>query len=157
VSAAPVRHRPRRPGAPRTTEEASEDAREARGLAVGAVAAGWFLFALVGPVAVFLTWFGDCAREPCPVASQLDRTIYTADLLAWLALPGLAWLAHRGWRLAAAAIVAIGLAIVAQGFASVIGARGFQTFFLVIPAGGLIMIGGGLEFAATRLGVGVRR
>ena len=123
----------------------------ARGLAVGAMASGWLLFLLVGPLAVFLTWFGDCLREPCPVASDVDRAIYTADLLAWLALPALAFVAYRGWRPASGAIAVIGLAIVAQGLASILGARGFQAFFLVFPAGGLIAIGGAAGILGPRI------
>jgi hypothetical protein len=124
---------------------------DGRGLAVGAIAGGWFLFAIVGSLAVFLTWFGDCRREPCPVASDVDRAIYTADLLAWLALPALAFLAYRGWRPASVIVAGIGLAIVAQGLASIVGARGFQAFFLVFPAGGLIAIGGVVGILGPRI------
>lgn len=123
----------------------------ARGLAVGALASGWLLFLLLGPLALFLTWFGDCSREPCPVASDLDRAIYTADLIAWLALPALALVAYRGWRPASGAIVVIGAVIVAQGVASILGARGFQAFFLVFPAGGLIAIGGAVGVLGPRI------
>ena len=137
-------------GAPERLDDVGAD-RDARGLAVGALARGWLLFAIVGSLAVFLTWFGDCRREPCPVASDLDRAIYTLDLVAWLALPALAVLAYRGWRPASAAILVIGLAIVAQGLASILGARGFQAFFLVFPAGGLIAIGGVLGVLGPRM------
>jgi hypothetical protein len=123
----------------------------ARGLAIGAVASGWLLFLLVGPLAVFLTWFGDCLRDPCPVASDVDRAIYTADLFIWLTLPALAFLAYRDWRPASGAIAAIGLLIVAQGLASILGARGFQAFFLVFPAGGLIAIGGAVGVLGPRI------
>ena len=123
----------------------------ARGLVVGAMASGWLIFLFVGPMAVFLTWFGDCLRDPCPIASEIDRTVYFADLLAWLALPALAFLAYRGWRPASGAIAVIGLAIVAQGLASILGARGFQAFFLVFPAGGLIAIGGAVGVFGPRI------
>jgi hypothetical protein len=153
VTEARRQRRTPRPGGTRGNppDRADDDARETRGIAVGAVAGGWFLFALVGPLAVFLTWFGDCVGESCPVASELDRTIYTADLLFWLALPAVAFLAHRARPVAALVVSGIGLSIVAQGIASVLGARGFQAFFLVIPAGGLIAMGGALELAAARL------
>jgi hypothetical protein len=124
---------------------------DTRGLAVGAIASGWLLFALVGSLAVLLTWFGDCRREPCPVASDLDRAIYTADLIAWLALPALAFVAYRGWQPASAVIAVIGGFIIAQGLASIVGLRGFQAFFLVFPAGGLIAIGGVLGVLGPRI------
>jgi hypothetical protein len=140
----------------RPAPERDEAVDDARGLAVGAIASGWFLFAIVGSLAVFLTWFGDCLREPCPVASDVDRAIYTADLLAWLALPALAFLAYRRWRPASVIVAAIGLAIVAQGVASIVGARGFQAFFLVFPAGGLIAIGGGVGILGPKIRASAR-
>jgi hypothetical protein len=133
-----------RPAADAHGVDGSDDAVDSgtRGLAVGAIAGGWLLFLIVGPLAVFLTWFGDCPADSCPVASDIDRAIYTADLVAWLAVPGLAFLAHRGWRPAAVVLAGFGAFIVAQGVAAVLGARGFQAFFLVFPPGGLIAIGG---------------
>jgi hypothetical protein len=140
------------PGRATLPTERGDDGDDVRGLAIGASAGGWFLLTIVGPLAVFLTWFGDCVREPCPVASDLDRAIYTADLVAWVAFPVLAFAAYRGWRPASYAIVAVGIAILAQGIASILGARGFQAFFFVLPAGGLIALGGtlGLDLPALR-------
>jgi len=140
------------PGRATVPAERGGDAEVVRGLAIGASAGGWFLFTIVGPLAVFLTWFGDCIREPCPVASDIDRAIYTADLIAWIAFPALAFAAYRGWRPASFAILAVGVAILAQGIASILGARGFQAFFFVLPAGGLIALGGtlGLDLQALR-------
>lgn len=132
----------RAPGESEPSEASAADAADIRAVTIGAIASGWFLFALVGPLALFLTWFGDCFRTTCPVATDFDRTIYTADLIAWIVLPALMVLSYRGSRVAAAGAAVIGVGILLQAVASVAGARGFQTFFLVFPAGGLIVIGG---------------
>jgi hypothetical protein len=94
------------------------------------------------PAAIFLTWFGDCATETCPSASDLDRAAYLFDFAAWLVLPALAFGAYRGWRPAAVGLLAIGLVIAAQVVAAILGARGFQAFAIVLPAGALIAAGG---------------
>jgi len=131
---------------------------ERRGAAVGLAAAGWLLFAIAGPVALFLTWWGDCLSESCPVASDLDRTVYLFDLISWLAFPAIAFVAYRGKRLGSAALVLIGLAVTAQAVAALNGARGFHAFLIVLPSGALIALGGmlGLQIrttsAATRIG-----
>jgi hypothetical protein len=138
-------------------EDSDREDRDVRVVVVGAIASGWFLFAIVAPLALFLTWFGDCFRATCPVASDLDRAIYTADLLAWIVLPALIVFAYRGSRAASATAALVGAGIVAQAVASVLGARGFQTFFLVFPAGGLIVIGGLLGALGTEIAARSRR
>jgi hypothetical protein len=94
------------------------------------------------PVAIFLTWWGDCLQDTCPSASGIDRAAYLFDFAAWLILPALAFGAYRGWRPAAVALLAIGLAVAAQVVAAILGARGFQAFAIVIPAGALIAAAG---------------
>jgi hypothetical protein len=118
--------------------------------------AGWLLFLFTGPIALVITWFGDCAIDDCPVATDLDRAIYVIDIVAWLAFPVLAYLAYRGWRRASWAIVAIGGFIAAQAVASMAGAVGFGGFSIVLPSGALIGGGGliGLGLAEGRAGSG---
>lgn len=94
------------------------------------------------PVAIFLTWWGDCFQETCPSASDLDRAAYLLDFVAWLVLPVLAFGAYRGWRPAAVGLLAVGLLIAAQVAAAILGARGFQAFPIVLPAGALIAMAG---------------
>ena len=103
---------------------------------------GWLLLFLSLPIAVFLTWWGDCFEDACPSASELDRTIYLVDFVAWLVIPALAFGAYRGWRFAAGGLVAIGIALAAQVVAAILGARGFQSFAFVLPAAALIATAG---------------
>jgi hypothetical protein len=131
---------------------------ERHGAAVGLAAAGWLLFAIAGPVALFLTWWGDCLSESCPIPSDFDRTVYIFDLVSWLVFPAIAFAAYRGSRVGSVALVLIGAAIAAQAVASFNGARGFHAFAIVLPSGALIGLGGlvGLQVrttsAATRIG-----
>ncbi len=94
------------------------------------------------PIAIFLTWWGDCVQETCPAASAFDRAAYVFDFAAWLALPALAFGAYRGWRPAAIGLLAVGLVIAAQVVAGIVGARGFQAFAIVLPAAALIAAAG---------------
>ncbi len=94
------------------------------------------------PIAIFLTWWGDCFEDACPSASDLDRTVYLVDFVAWLVIPALAFGAYRGWRPAAGGLVAIGVALAAQVVAAILGARGFQSFAVVLPAAALIATAG---------------
>jgi len=113
------------------------------GVAAAALAAcGWLLLMISVPVAIFLTWWGDCPQETCPIASELDRAAYLFDFVAWLILPALAFGAYRGWRPAAVGLLAIGVAVTGQVVAAIIGARGFQAFPIVLPAGALIAAAG---------------
>jgi hypothetical protein len=129
---------PQRPMSGRSRETASRP-----GLAVAALAAGgWLLLLVAVPVAIFLTWWGDCFEETCPAATDLDRAVYVFDFAAWLLLPALAFGAYRGWRLAAIGLVGIGLAVGAQVVAAMLGARGFQAFPIVLPAAAIIALSG---------------
>jgi hypothetical protein len=113
------------------------------GVATAALATGGWLLLLVSvPVAVFLTWWGDCFEDVCPSASGLDRAAYVFDFASWLVLPALAFGAYRGWRPAAAGLVVIGLAVAGQAVAAILGARGFQAFAIVLPAAALIVAAG---------------
>ena len=120
------------------------------GTALGFAVAGWVLFVITGPIALVITWFGDCAIDACPVATDVDRAVYTFDVLAWLAFPVLAFLAYRGRRWASAGILAIGVAITAQAVASMAGSDAFGGFGIVLPSGALI--GGGGFLALGGLG-----
>jgi hypothetical protein len=131
---------------------------ERHGAAIGLATAGWLLFAIAGPVALFLTWWGDCLSESCPIPSDFERTVYLFDLVSWLAFPAIAFVAYRGMRLGSVALVLIGLAIIAQAVAALSGARAFHAFAVVLPSGALVGLGGllGLQLrttsAATRIG-----
>lgn len=121
----------------------SESPGTSSGVASAALAAGgWLLLLVALPIAIFLTWWGDCFEDTCPSASDLERAVYLFDFGAWLALPGLAFGAYRGWRAAAVALLVVGLAIVAQVLAAMLGARGFQAFAIVLPAGALLVTAG---------------
>jgi len=121
----------------------SEPTAAPAGLASAALAAGgWLLLLVALPIAIFLTWWGDCFEETCPAASDVERAVYLFDFGAWLALPGLAFAAYRGWRPAAAALLVVGFALVAQVLAAMLGARGFQAFAIVLPAGALLVTAG---------------
>jgi hypothetical protein len=125
--------------------------RTTAGFAIGFAATGWALLALLGPIALFLTWWGDCLSETCPAASGLDRTIYLSDLIGWLVFPALAVAAYRGWRPGWAAIAVIGFALIGQAMASFLGVRGFNAFAIVLPSGLLIAAGGLLGLAMGRM------
>jgi hypothetical protein len=113
------------------------------GMAAAALAAGgWLLLMVSLPVAIFLTWWGDCFEETCPSASDLDRAAYLFDFVTWLVLPALAFGVYRGWRPAGVMLLAIGLVLAAQVVAAILGARGFQAFAIVLPAGALIAAAG---------------
>ena len=120
----------------------------AAALAIG----GWALLVVALPLAIFLTWFGDCFEETCPAASEAERLVYLFDFGAWLVLPALAFGAYRGWRPASVALVALGLALAAQVVAAILGARGFQAFAIVLPSAGLIAAAGAIGVAPGLLG-----
>jgi hypothetical protein len=130
-----------------------DDGRPGTGLAAAGLAAGgWLLLLVTAPVAIFLTWWGDCFEEVCPSASELDRAAYTLDFAAILIVPALAFGAYRGWRPAAVALIVAGLIVVGQVVASALGARGFQAFPLVLPAGALLVAAGIVALRPGSLG-----
>jgi hypothetical protein len=131
-------------------DHADADRRARNGPAVGFAGMGWLLLAVAGPIALFLTWYGDCFSESCPVASGFDRTVYLLDLVSWVAFPVLAFAVYAGRRVAAGVLVALGLAIVGQAIGSLAGARGFHAFIIVLPSGALIALGGVLGLRVPR-------
>jgi hypothetical protein len=137
---------------------AGADAADRRGRPPGAVPAaalaigGWALLVVALPLAIFLTWFGDCFEETCAAASEAERLVYLFDFGAWLVLPALAFGAYRGWRPASLALVGVGLALAGQVVAAILGARGFQAFAIVLPAAGLIAGAGVIGLAPSLIG-----
>lgn len=113
---------------------------------------GWVLLVVAVPLAIFLTWFGDCFEASCPAASEIERVVYLFDLGAWLVLPALAFGAYRGWRPASIGLVGIGLVLAGQVVAAVLGARGFQAFGIVLPAAALIAGAGVIGVAPALVG-----
>ena len=129
---------------PRTAESTGA------GVAAAALAAGGWLLLLVSvPVAIFLTWWGDCFEDVCPSASNIDRAAYLFDFVAWFILPALTFGAYRGWRPAAIGLLVIGLGLTAQVIAGILGARGFQAFAIVLPAAALVVAAGVIGFRPT--------
>ncbi len=113
------------------------------GVAAAALAvAGWLLLMVSVPIAIFLTWWGDCFEDTCPSASDLDRAVYMFDFAAWLVLPAIAFGAYRGWRPAAVGLLVIAIVLVGQVVAAILGARGFQSFAILLPAAALIAAAG---------------
>jgi hypothetical protein len=140
-------------GARRAAPIREDDRGSGTGLAAAGLAAGgWLLLLVTAPVAIFLTWWGDCFEEVCPSASGLDRAVYTLDFAAILIIPALAFGAYRGWRPAAIALIVAGMVVVAQVVASALGARGFQAFPLVLPAGALLVAAGIVALRPGSLG-----
>ena len=72
----PAAARTRRPLDPATT------------VAIAFVITGWAIYLLLGPLALFLTWYGDCLADPCPSPSRIDEATYVFDVLWWVAVPG---------------------------------------------------------------------
>lgn len=134
--------------APPTADARPPGRLPAAALAIG----GWILLLVAVPVAVFLTWFGDCFEETCAAASEAERAVYLFDFGAWLVLPALAFGAYRGVRPASIALVVIGLALAAQVVAAILGARGFQAFAIVLPAAALVGGAGVIGVAPGLLG-----
>jgi hypothetical protein len=119
----------------------------ATGVALGFAIAAWVLYAFLGPVAVFFTWWSDCLEEPCPVPTGLDQAIYAFDVLWWLAFPVLAFFAFRGQRLAWIALLVVGVVLDVQVLAALIGAQGFSAFALTLPAAAVLTFGALLGLA----------
>ena len=109
----------------------------ARGLASFAMAA----LGVLGFVAFFLTGYGDCLSTQCWSPAGSDLAIYALDVAAILVL---GWLrrasAPRPGRVATALLVAIGTGFALQGAASLLGARGFWAFGILLPASVLLLI-----------------
>jgi hypothetical protein len=118
-------------------------------VAMGFVVAGWALYLLLGPLAVFLTWYGDCLAEPCQVPGALDEAAYVFDVLWWIAFPALAYLGYRGLRWAWVALLAVAVVLDLQIVAGAIGAPGFDAFAFTLPAAAVMTFGAGLGLAMS--------
>ena len=119
----------------------------ATGIALGFAIAAWVLYAFLAPLAVFLTWFGDCLEEPCPVPGPIDQAAYAFDVLWWLAFPLLAFFAYRGRGWAWGALVTVAVVLDLQLVAALAGAQGFSAFGLTLPPAALLTFGAGLGLA----------
>jgi hypothetical protein len=116
----------------------------------GLITFAWLSIALLGPVALFFTWYGDCFAEACPTVTSADRLVYDFDAVAWIAIAiiGLAG-ARRPHRGAFVALALLGLAFAAQGAAGFLGVPGFYAFGLLLPASAFLILGGVLGSTGT--------
>ena len=118
-------------------------------VAIAFVITGWAIYLLLGPLSLFLTWYGDCLADPCPSPSRIDEAMYVFDVLWWIAFPALIYFAYRGLRWAWAALLAIAIVLDLQIVAAVVGARGFSAFWFTLPAAAVLTFGAGLGLAMT--------
>jgi hypothetical protein len=121
----------------------------ATAIAIGFVVAGWALYLFLGPLSVFLTWYGDCLDEPCQVPGAIDEATYVFDVLWWLAFPILVYFAYRGLSWAWAALLAIAIVVDLQVVAGALGASGFDAFWFTLPAAAVLTFGAGLGLAMS--------
>jgi hypothetical protein len=135
------------PASPVARPDTPAERGAATGIALGFSISAWVLYALLGPVAVFLTWWEECLEEPCPVPTALDQAVYTFDVLWWLAFPLLAFFAYRGRRGGWVALLVIAIALDLQVLAALVGARGFSAFALTLPAAAVLTFGALLGLA----------
>jgi hypothetical protein len=108
----------------------------------GLVAFAWVAIAVLGPIALFTTWWGDCFAEVCPSPTEVDLWVYRLDVLGWLAV-GVLGAVVRRLRLSFFMLAALGVGFAAQGVAGSLGARAFVAFPVILPAA-LLLIGGGI-------------
>ena len=130
-------------------EEGRRPLDPATAIAVGFVVAGWALYLVLGPLAVFITWYGDCLSDPCPVPGAIDELAYVFDVLWWIAFPALVWFAYRGARWAWVALLAIAIVLDVQIVAGILGANGFDAFWFTVPAAAVLTFGAGLGLAMS--------
>lgn len=119
----------------------------ATGIAIGFAIAGWVLYAFLAPIAIFLTWWGDCELDPCAVPGPLDQAAYAFDVVWWLLFPVVAYFAYRGRRGAWIAMLVAALVLDLQLLASLLGSPGFSAFALTLPPAALLTFGAGLGLA----------
>lgn len=116
---------------------------EAVGFAWGLIAFACAALILLGPLALFLTWYGDCFSETCASATALNGAIYRLDVVA---VPVIALIAVLGYvrprRAWFVVISGIGVVLIGQAVAGILGYRGLYAFSLLLPAGVLMTIGG---------------
>ena len=119
----------------------------ATGIALGFVIGGWALYALLAPIAVFLTWWDDCADVSCQVPTAVEQAAYALDFLWWLAFPVIAWFAYRGRQWAWAGLLVIAVILDLQVVAAIAGARGFSGFGITLLPAALLTFGAALGLA----------
>lgn len=96
----------------------------------------------LGPLAFFVTWWGDCFDETCPSPTVIDNAAYLFDLVAGIAIAVLLIVVlFRPRRILFVIFGALAVAIAAQGFVGVLGSRGFAAFGIVLPAALLLLLG----------------
>jgi hypothetical protein len=134
-------------GRPELAADPADPADTASAIAIGFAIAGWVLYALLAPLAVFLTWWGDCDIEPCTVPGSLEQAAYGFDVLWWLVFPFLAWFAYHGRRWAWIALLAIAIVVLVQLAAAIGGMRGFSAFALTLPAAAFLTFGAAFGLA----------
>ena len=135
---------PRRPG---PISGRDDTAGAATSIALGFVIGGWALYALLAPVAVFLTWWDDCSDVNCQVPTAIDQAAYAFDLIWWLAFPVIAYFAYRGRRGAWTSLLAIAIILDLQVAAAIVGSRGFSGFGITLLAAALLTFGAALGLA----------
>lgn len=96
----------------------------------------------LGPLAFFVTWWGDCFDETCPSPSFIDNSAYLFDLVAGVAIAVLLIVVlFRPRRIAFVVLGLLALAFAAQGIVGLIGSRGFYAFGIILPAALLLLLG----------------
>jgi peptidoglycan/LPS O-acetylase OafA/YrhL len=121
--------------------------RTATGIALGFAIAAWVLYALLGPIAVFLTWWGDCLDVECPIPGPIDQAAYAFDVIWWLAFPILLFFAYRGRRAGWIGLLVIAIVLDLQIVAAAAGARGFSAFAVTLLPAALLTFGALLGLA----------
>jgi len=117
--------------------------REAVGFAWGLIGFAWVALILIGPLALFFTWYGDCFSETCPSPTAVDGAIYRLDVVAVAVIALISAIAFlRPSRVWFGLIGLIGLAYTAEAVAGILGYRGLYAFGLLLPAGVLMATGG---------------
>jgi hypothetical protein len=111
---------------------------------IALVAFAWLGIAVLGPIGLLLTWYGDCFAVACPAPTEMDRLVYGIDVVAGIAIGVVGALAVVGrHRPTFILLAALGVAFAAQGVSGIVGARGFYAFPIILPAA-FLLIGGAL-------------
>jgi hypothetical protein len=125
---------------------------EAHPFTNGLIAFAWISIGLLGPIALFLTWYGDCFSTMCPVMTTADRLLYGVDILAWIALGVIGFAAvARPHGATYIALGMLGLFLAGQSLAGLLGVRGLLGFGIIAPAAALLVL------ASVLGGIGLTR
>ncbi len=97
---------------------------------------------LLGPLAFFVTWWGDCFDETCPSPTVIDNAAYVFDLVAGVAI-GLLLIVvlFRPRRILFIVLGALAVAFAIEGIGGLLGSRGFYAFGIILPAALLLLLG----------------